>query len=104
MEQSVSSANETLNGVSTFLRNMTGGNGMDMLGNFFGNLGKGNVSGLGIFGLLASAMLIFGRFGWLGKIAGALLGMMLIGNNSKVAQPLASVVSEEQERSGGMRR
>ena len=31
---------------------MTGGNGMDMLGNFFGNLGKGNVSGLGIFGLL----------------------------------------------------
>ncbi|WP_348768714.1 antitoxin [uncultured Bacteroides sp.] len=104
VEQSVSSANETLNGVSTFLRNMTGGNGMDMLGNFFGNLGKGNVSGLGIFGLLASAMLIFGRFGWLGKIAGALLGMMLIGNNSKVAQPLASVVSEEQERSGGMRR
>ena len=104
VKQSVSSANETLNGVSTFLRNMTGGNGMDMLGNFFGNLGKGNVSGLGIFGLLASAMLIFGRFGWLGKIAGALLGMMLIGNNSKVAQPLASVVSEEQERSGGMRR
>ena len=50
VEQSVSSANETLSGMSTFLRNMTGGNGMDMLGNFFGNLGKGNVSGLGIFG------------------------------------------------------
>lgn len=104
VEQSISSANETLSGVSTFLRNMTGGNGMDMLGNFFGNLGKGNVSGLGIFGLLASAMLVFGRFGWLGKIAGALLGMMLIGNNSKVAQPLAPAVNEEQGRSGGMRR
>lgn len=104
VEQSVSSANETLSGMSTFLRNMTGGNGMDMLGNFFGNLGKGNVSGLGIFGLLASAMLVFGRFGWLGKIAGALLGMMLIGNNSKVAQPLAPAVGEEQGRSGGMRR
>lgn len=85
-------------GVGTFLRNMTGGNGMDMLGNFFGNLGKGNVSGLGIFGLLASAMLVFGRFGWLGKIARALLGMMLIGNNSKVAQPLTPAVSEEQGR------
>ena len=90
VEQSVSSANETLSGMSTFLRNMTGGNGMDMLGNFFG--------------LLASAMLVFGRFGWLGKIAGALLGMMLIGNNSKVAQPLAPAVGEEQGRSGGMRR
>ena len=66
--------------------------------------GVGNVSGLGIFGLLASAMLVFGRFGWLGKIAGALLGMMLIGNNSKVAQPLTPAVSEEQGRPGGMRR
>ncbi|MCS2698321.1 hypothetical protein NXW27_18245 [Phocaeicola dorei] len=80
------------------------GNGMDMLGNFFGNLGKGNVSGLSIFGLLASAMLVFGRFGWLGKIAGALLGMMLIGNNSKVAKPLTPAMSEEQGRPGGMRR
>lgn len=104
VSQSVSSMGATWGGVGTFLRNMTGGNGMDMLGNFFGNLGKGNVSGLGIFGLLASAMLVFGRFGWLGKIAGALLGMMLIGNNSKVAQPLTPAVSEEQGRPGGMRR
>ncbi|MFS2417787.1 antitoxin [Phocaeicola dorei] len=104
VSQSVSSMGASWGGVGTFLRNMTGGNGMDMLGNFFGNLGKGNVSGLGIFGLLASAMLVFGRFGWLGKIAGALLGMMLIGNNSKVAQPLTPAVSEEQERPGGMRR
>lgn len=104
VSQSVSSMGASWGGVGTFLRNMTGGNGMDMLGNFFGNLDKGNVSGLGIFGLLASAMLVFGRFGWLGKIAGALLGMMLIGNNSKVAQPLTPAVSEEQGRPGGMRR
>ena len=104
VSQSVSSMGASWGGVGTFLRNMTGGNGMDMLGNFFGNLGKGNVSGLGSFGLLASAMLVFGRFGWLGKIAGALLGMMLIGNNSKVAQPLTPAVSEEQGRPGGMRR
>ena len=64
VSQSVSSMGASWGGVGTFLRNMTGGNGMDMLGNFFGNLGKGNVSGLGIFGLLASAMLIFGCFGW----------------------------------------
>lgn len=104
VSQSVTSMNAAWDGVSTFLRNMTGGNGMDMIGNFFGNIGKGNVSGLTIFGLLASAMLVFGRFGWLGKIAGALLGMMLIGNNSKMAQPLASAMSEEQGRSGRMKR
>ena len=32
--------------------------------------------------------MVFGRFGWLSKIAGALLGAMIIGNNSKVAQAL----------------
>ena len=48
------------------------------------NLGRGNVSGLSIAGLVAAACLVFGRFGWLGKIAGALLGMMLIGNNSGI--------------------
>ena len=47
VEQSVSSANETLSGMSTFLRNMTGGNGMDMLGNFFGNVGTGHLRAVG---------------------------------------------------------
>mgnify|MGYP000028387351 CR=1 FL=1 len=42
------------------------------------------MSGLSIAGLVAAAFLIFGRFGWLGKIAGAFLGMMLIGNNAGV--------------------
>lgn len=103
-----------LGGVSNFLRGASGGGLPDMFGNFFRNLGSGNVSGLSIAGLVAAAFLIFGRFGWLGKIAGALLGMMLIGNNagilrasntenvSRVRTPDAPV--EEQSQSGGMRR
>ena len=85
-----------------------------MFGNFFRNLGSGNVSGLSIAGLIAAAFLIFGRFGWLGKIAGAFLGMMLIGNNAGVFRTSApesvargqspSVPVEEQSHSGGMRR
>ena len=53
-----------------------------------GNIGKGNVSGMSIVGLVAAAFMVFGRFGWMSKIAGALLGAMIIGNNSKVAQAL----------------
>ena len=109
MKNTVSSMSESWGGVGNFLKNLSGGNGMDMLGNFFGNLGKGNVSGLGILGLLASAFLVFGRFGWLGRIAGAVLGMMLIGNNSQVVQTQAATIrqeqpDEEQNRSGGMKR
>ena len=59
-----------------------------MIGNLFGNIGKGNVSGMSIVGLVAAAFMVFGRFGWMSKIAGALLGAMIIGNNSKVAQTL----------------
>jgi hypothetical protein len=39
---------------------------------------------MSLVGLVAAAFLSFGRFGWLGKIAGAMLGMMLIGNNSNM--------------------
>ena len=59
-----------------------------MFSNFFSNLGKGNVSGLSLAGLVLSALLVFGRFGWLGKIAGAVLGMMMIGNNANMSQVL----------------
>lgn len=106
VKEGVSSLNETWGGIGTFLSNLTGGNGLNMFGNFFANLGKGNVSGLGILGLVASALLVFGRFGWLGKIAGLLMGMMLIGNNSKVERslPVAQTPEEEQTRQGGMRR
>ena len=54
-----------------------------MFGNFFRNLGQGNVSGLSIAGLVAAAFLIFGRFGWLGvkfgAISGTELGVLLVG-------------------------
>ena len=105
---------ELLNGVSNFLRQASGGGGLDMFGNFFRNLGSGNVSGLSIAGLVAAAFLIFGRFGWLGKIAGAFLGMMLIGNNAGVFRTpetenvqrtrTPELPAEEQTHGGGMRR
>lgn len=106
VKEGVSTMNQTWGGIGSFLGNMTNGNGLDMFGNFFSNLGKGNVSGLGMLGLVASALLVFGRFGWLGKIGGLLLGMMLIGNNSRVeqVQPVGQTPQEGQERQGGRRR
>ncbi|MBM6943758.1 antitoxin [Bacteroides gallinaceum] len=106
VKEGVSTMNRTWGGIGTFLGNLTGGNGLDMFGNFFSNLGKGNVSGLGMVGLVASALLVFGRFGWLGKIGGLLLGMMLIGNNSRIEQkqPAGQTPQEEQGRQGGIRR
>ncbi len=112
--EAVSGLDGKLDGVSNFLKETTSGRLGTMIGNFFGNLGRGNVSGLSIAGLVAAAFLVFGRFGWLGKIAGALLGMMLIGNNSGItrmssqenavrAQPQVAP-EEEQVRPGGMRR
>ena len=110
----VAGIDSKLDGVSNFLRQASSGGGINMLGNFVRNLGHGNVSGLSIAGLIAAAFLIFGRFGWLGKIAGAFLGMMLIGNNAgvfrdtnteSVARTQASPgQSEEQTYNGGMRR
>ena len=82
----VNNATSTWGGIGEFMRNLTGGNGTSMFGNFFSNIFNGNVGGMSILGLVASALLIFGRFGWLGKIAGALLGMMLIGSNSRAVQ------------------
>lgn len=103
-----------LDGVSNFLRQASGGGILDMFGSFFRNLGQGNVSGLSIAGLVAAAFLVFGRFGWLGKIAGAFLGMMLIGNNAGVLRtqdteivqrtPAPAQPIEEQTHGGGMRR
>lgn len=59
VKDGVSTMNQTWGGIGTFLGNITGGNGLDMFGNFFSNLGKGNVSGLGMLGLVASALLVF---------------------------------------------
>lgn len=108
VENAVSSMNDTWGGIGTFLKNILGGNGKDMFGSFFGNIGKGNVSGLSLLGLVASAFLVFGRFGWMGKIAGAALSMMLIGGNSNVKNMQAAATSgqerDERQQGGGMRR
>ena len=108
----VSGAGSQLNGVSNFMQATSGGGLLDMLGGFFSNLGRGNVSWLSIAGLVAAAFLVFGQRGWLGKIAGLFLGMLLIGNNAGVLRtaPQESVSRtpalspEEQTQSGGMRR
>lgn len=114
VSEAVSGLDGKLDGVSNFLKETTSGGLGTMIGNFFSNLGRGNVSGLSIAGLVAAAFLVFGRFGWLGKIAGALLGMMLIGNNSGIIHTATqenmartqtqSATEEEQVRTGGMRR
>ena len=114
VSQASSSLSSTLDGASNFLSGVSNGNAGNMLGNFFSNLAHGKVSGLSIVGLIAGAFLVFGRTGWLGKIAGIFLTMMMIGNNTQRQQE-ASVTGnqrqarpqqeqEEQTHSGGMRR
>lgn len=109
-----SSSLSSMHGASNFLSGVSNGNAGNMLGNFFSNLAHGKVSGLSIVGLIAGAFLVFGRTGWLGKIAGIFLTMMMIGNNTQRQQE-ASVTDnqrqarpqqeqEEQTHSGGMRR
>lgn len=113
VNQATSDLSSTLNGASNFLGSVSNGNGGNMLGNFFSNLANGKVSGMSIARLIAGAFLVFGRFGWLGKIAGAFLMMMTIGNNANLLQETtvansntrqASSRQEEQSHSGGMRR
>ena len=112
MNNAMGDINSKWSGMSNFFRGIFGGNGLEMFGNFFKNLGKGNVSGLSLAGLVTAAFLTFGRFGWLGKIAGAMLGMMLIGNNSNIKNIVSGDggqgknVSEAETtaRSGGMKR
>ena len=62
---------------------------------------------------VAQTFMVFGRFGWMSKIAGALLGAMIIGNNSKVAQTLPNRggtsshgqnMKEAETQSRGMKR
>ena len=96
VSEAVNGANNNLNGISNFLGSMTNGNGGNMFSNFFSNLFSGNVSGMSILGLVASAFLIFGRFGWMGKIAGALLGMMMIGNNATLQQTMGGGMAQQK--------
>lgn len=115
VNNAMTDVNSKWSGMSNFIRGVFSGNSGEMMGNFFGNLGRGNVSGLSIAGLVLAAMLIFGRFGWLAKIAGAVLAMMMIGNNANMAQLLgarqeqqqlaqAQPEQEQQSTGGGRRR
>ena len=53
----VAGIDSKLGGVSTFLRQVSNGGVSDMFGNFFRNLGQGNVSGLSIACLLYTSVL-----------------------------------------------
>lgn len=104
VSEGVRQSGSVLDGISSFMRDMTGGQGGNMFSNFFSNIFKGNVSGMSIAGLLAAGLMIFGRTGFLAKIGGALLAMMLIGNNSRISQPRTSQPAAPEQQSGGMRR
>ncbi len=86
-------------GMGNFMTALTSGNGVNMIGDFFGNIGRGNVSGLSIAGLIGAALLIFGRFGWLGKIIGAVLGMMILGGNINMGRVMGGGESQAQQQS-----
>jgi len=78
-----------------------------MFGNFLDNLVHGKVSGLSIGALIAASYLIFGRTGLLGKIGGALMAMMMVGNNSQKQAPAVAQTAENElarEQQTGLRR
>ena len=107
VNNAMSDVNSKWSGMTKFVRGLSSGEGIDMFSNFFKNMGNGNVSGLSIAGLVASAFLIFGRFGWLSKIAGTMLAMMMIGNNAGLklqnGQALAPIKGNTEEQSVSMK-
>lgn len=110
MNTAMGDMNSKWSGMTNFFQGLFSGNGIDMFKNFFSNLSKGNVSGLSLAGLVAAAYLVFGRGGFLGKLAGTMLALMLIGNNSNMNQVLTRdngtqrSVEPEETQSRGMKR
>ena len=82
-----------MSGIGNFMHSISTGNVGDMFGNLFSNITSGKVGGMSLLGLVAAAFMTFGRFGWLSKIAGVLLGMYIIGNNSRAQQ---TAINERQ--------
>lgn len=82
------------------------GQGGGLLGNLFGgvsNLVGGLFNGgtSSMLGLVASAFLLFGGFGWMGKIAGALLAALSLGlfsGNNQQQQQLQQVPASQESR------
>lgn len=75
---------------------MTGLQGSGMMGGLMNGMNSavssisgGNVSKMNLAGLLLSAYMMFGRFGWLGKAASLMLGGMTLNNinNHRLQQP-----------------
>lgn len=91
-----------MNGIKKFFTGLFSGNGGNMLGDFFSNLSSGKVSGLGIAGLIGAALLAFGRFGWFGKIAGALLSMFIIGNNVDFGKVMGGKATQNKSTAAGL--
>lgn len=83
MGEAASGMGSMLSGLKGMVGDLFGGGGLGRIASFFDNICKGNVSGMSMFGLVAAGLLAFGRFGWLGKIAGLLMSLMIIGNNSQ---------------------
>ena len=110
MNNAMGDINSKWSGMTNFFQGLFSGNGIDMFRNFFSNLSKGNVSGLSLVGLVTAAYLVFGRGGFLGKLAGTMLALMLIGNNSNMNQVLTRdkgterSVEPEETQSRGMKR
>ena len=88
-----------MSGIGNFMHNISTGNVGDMFGNLFSNITSGKVGGMSLLGLVAAAFMTFGRFGWLSKIAGVLLGMYIIGNDSRSQQ----AVNNERQRTNEKR-
>ena len=73
---------------------------MDMGGNFLSNLTSGNVSTMSMAAMIASSLMVFGRFSLLTKALGALLGIHTIGKNSHpmaVRQPVQQMPQETRQ-------
>ena len=98
LTQTVDGATTQMGGIGKFMQNMSGGNFLDGFGNLLNNIVNGRVTGMSLMGLVASAFLLFGRFGWFGKIAGAMLGMMILGNNMGASQAQAAQQDASQQQ------
>lgn len=101
----LSSFGDMLGDFVSTMSNVFGG-----VGNMLSGLMSGKTSGLGIAGLVASAFLIFGRTGILGKAGGLLLGMMMLSGMNRqaqsqdLAQDAALHQNDELGRGGGIHR
>ena len=87
-----------MSGIGNFMHSISTGNVGDMFGNLFSNITSGKVGGMSLLGLVAAAFMTFGRFGWLSKIAGVLLGMYIIGNNSRAQQAVNNAQQRTNEK------